>query len=358
MSTTHALIPELEEALRHVSVDRYADSIQRVADFFLAGASRFNEEHVHLFDRILGRLIVAVETKVLAELARRLAPVRNAPPDVIRRLARNGEIAVAGPVLARSTRLDDADLVETAQTQGQAHRFAISGRSRVSETVTDVLVEQGDRDVVRNVAMNSGARFSEAGLARLAERAADDGILADKLAQRPDVPPHVFRDLILKARTEVQQRLLAAERPEIRAGLKHMAADISRDVADAAADAEAWRTVEALKRAGRLGEAQVLEFAESGRVKETIAALAVICHMSIALVRRLLNGDRPDAALILCQAAGFGWETARTILRARNETASRDVDDGFADLDRLSPSTAESILGFWRACDGEMRAAS
>src|SRR5712691_62715 len=128
MSTTHALIPELEEALRHVSVDRYAESIQRVADFFLAGASRFNEEHVHLFDRILGRLIVAVETKVLAELARRLAPVRNAPRDVIRRLARNGEIAVAGPVLARSTRLDDADLVETARTQGQAHRFAISGR--------------------------------------------------------------------------------------------------------------------------------------------------------------------------------------------------------------------------------------
>jgi uncharacterized protein (DUF2336 family) len=120
MSTIQAtFLPELEDALRHISLDRRAEAVARVADFFLAGASRYSEEHVHLFDRVLGRLIVAIETKALAELARRLAPVRNAPRDVIRRLAHNPDIAVAAPVLTRSARLDDKDLIDVATTMGQ-----------------------------------------------------------------------------------------------------------------------------------------------------------------------------------------------------------------------------------------------
>lgn len=100
------LIPELEEALRRISADKHGDTVRRVTDFFVAGASRFGELHVCLFDRILGRLIAALESPALVELARALAPLSNAPPDVIRRLARDDAIAVAGPVLARSSCLE------------------------------------------------------------------------------------------------------------------------------------------------------------------------------------------------------------------------------------------------------------
>jgi uncharacterized protein (DUF2336 family) len=353
------LIPELEEALRRISADKHGDTVRRVTDFFVAGASRFGELHVCLFDRILGRLIATMEGPALVELARTLAPIPNAPPDVIRRLARDDAIAVAGPVLTRSSCLHEQDLIEIARTKSQAHLFAISGRTTVSEPITDILVDRGDRDVARNVAMNLRARFSATGMALLAERAVTDAVLAEKLGERQDLPPQVLRAVLLSLPLEVRQRLLAFTAPEMRTRIDDGAIDIPQDVDEAAADAEAWRIVRALKREGRLDEAQVLEFARSGRNKELLAALALICDVSIDVVRGLVTSDQPDAALILCQAAAFSWPTARAILAAGSHTAlSAALDKAEAEFDRLSPSTAGRIVGFWSACHGELRAAS
>jgi uncharacterized protein (DUF2336 family) len=353
------LIPELEEALRQISADKHGDTVRRVTDFFVAGASRFSELHVCLFDRILGRLIVTMESPALVELARALAPIANAPPDVIRRLARDDAIAVAGPVLTRSSCLAEQDLVEIASTKSQAHLFAISGRTSISAPVSDVLVARGDRDVARNVAMNHRARFSEPGMAMLARRAASDAILAEKLGERQDLPPQVLRAVLLCVPLEVRQRLLALATPDMQTRINHEVVDTLHDVDEAAANAEAWRTVHALKRADRLDEAQVLEFARSGRNKELLAALALICDVSIDVVRGLITSDQPDAALILCQAAAFSWPTARAILAAGSQAAlSAALEKGEAEFDRLSSSTAGQIVGFWSACHGELRAAS
>jgi uncharacterized protein (DUF2336 family) len=340
-----ALVPELEDALRHIAADKYAETMRRVADFFLAGVDRFGEEHVRLFDRVLGRLIVALDDNALAELARRLAPVRNAPPDVIRRLAGNPEIAVAAPVLTRSRRLDEADLVALASTCSQAHLLAISGRPDLGEAVTEVLAERGDRDVARNLALNPAARFSDATLAMLIDRAAGDAILAEKLGNRSDLPPHLRRRLLVRTTTDVRERLLAAASPEFRSEIEQAIAE-GPEEGNAIEDAEIWRTVRALDRAGRLDEAQVLAFAENGRMKQAIAAIALICGVSIDVVRRLLGGDQPDAALILCQAAGFSWPTARAIVQAGTAKSARKAERVFDDFAPLARSTAAHIVDF------------
>src|SRR5215471_1022195 len=130
MSAAQApLIPELEDALRQISGERQVETAQRVVDFFLAGAARFNDLHVCLFDRILSRLLEHAESAALTEVARRLAPIANAPPDLMRRLAGEDAMAVAGPVLTRSRCLCDEDLIAVARGKSQAHMLAISGRS-------------------------------------------------------------------------------------------------------------------------------------------------------------------------------------------------------------------------------------
>ena len=50
--------------------------MQRITTLFLDGASRYNDEHVDLFDDVFGLLIEEIETKARAELADRLAPVQ------------------------------------------------------------------------------------------------------------------------------------------------------------------------------------------------------------------------------------------------------------------------------------------
>src|ERR1700692_3445614 len=99
MGAAHSLIPELEEVIRHGSRQRRVETWQRITALFFDGASHYGDEHIELFDGVFGRLIEEIENKARAELSNRLAPVHNAPVNVLRVLASDDDISVAGPVL-------------------------------------------------------------------------------------------------------------------------------------------------------------------------------------------------------------------------------------------------------------------
>ncbi len=99
MGAPASLLPELEDVVQHGSAEKRAETLRRITGLFLDGAVSFNDEHVALFDDVIGYLIEEIEAKALAELARRLAPLPNAPAGVVNKLARNDDIEVAGPVL-------------------------------------------------------------------------------------------------------------------------------------------------------------------------------------------------------------------------------------------------------------------
>ena len=183
-----SLIPELEDVIRYGTRAKRVDALQRITALFLDGAKSYSDAHVDVFDDVFGLLIEEIETKARAELSRHLAPVGNAPVKVLRTLANDDDIAVAGPVLKYAPRLGETDLVGVATTKSQAHLQAISTRPALGVAVTDVLVRRGDREVVRCVADNRGARISQNGFVSLVRRAEDDGILAEKVGLRPDIP--------------------------------------------------------------------------------------------------------------------------------------------------------------------------
>ena len=354
MAAPVSFIPELEEVLQHGSPERRAETLRRITALFLDGASRFNEDHVRLFDDVFSRLLAEIEAKARAELSHRLAPLGNAPLEVVRRLAHDDDIAVAGPVLEESPRLSDADLVDIAETKSQAHLLAISGRAGIAEPVTDVLVRRGDREVMHRVADNRGARLSDGGFCALVGRAEKDGALAEKVGSRPDLPPRLFRDLLLKATEVVQQRLFAGARPEVRSEIRRVLAKISDEVGATAPPRDysvARRAVEALQREGGLTEAALVDYAKKSRYEETIAALACLCAVPIEVVDRLMRGDRPDPILILCKSAGWGWPTVKAIIMARSTgraTSSQGLDTAYSNFERLSSATAQRVMRFWQ----------
>src|SRR6267154_5654361 len=99
MGAPASLLPELEDVVQHGSAEKRAETLRRITSLFLEGAMAFNEEHVALFDDVMGCLIEEIEAKVLAELARRIAPISNAPAGVVSKLANNDDIDVAAPML-------------------------------------------------------------------------------------------------------------------------------------------------------------------------------------------------------------------------------------------------------------------
>lgn len=354
MSAALSLIPELERVVQHGSREKRVETLQRITALFLDGAGAYKDEHVDLFDDVFGMLIDEIESKARAELSVRLAPVSNAPLKLLRTLAHDDDIAVAGPVLKLAHRLPEADLVESAKKKSQAHLHAISARRMLSEAVTDVLVGRGDRVVACRVAENRGARISVKGFSRLVKRAAEDSDLAEKVGLRPDIPAPMFRELLTRATAVVRARLLASAAPEAKAEVGDILSKVAKEVGAQVGPRDysaAQRFVLKLHRAGRMNETTLAAFCSEGKYEEAVVGLAALAKVPINVVDRLLGGERPDPVLILCKAAGLGWPTVKGIFLVRPDGKSisrRGLDDAFVNFNRLSASTAQRVVRFWR----------
>lgn len=354
MGAAVSVIPELEDVIQHGSREKRVATLQRITRLFLEGANRYNDDHVRLFDEIFIRLIEEIETKARAELSNHIAPVQNAPVKVLRTLANDDDISVAGPVLTQASRIAEADLVDVASTKGQAHLHAISMRPAIGEAVTDVLVRRGDREVVRCVADNRGARISDTSFSNLVKRAEEDGVLAEKVGLRPDIPARLFRELVMKATEVVQQRLLGSAEPETQAEIRRVLAKVSDEVGARTTTRDysaAQRTVLALHRAGKMNEATLLEFCRNDQYEQAVVALSSLCKVPVDVSERLMAGERPDPILILCKAAGFGWSTVKALMELRpggKSIAGQGLDAIFANFERLSVSTAQRVVRFWQ----------
>ncbi len=169
-----SIADEVEAAIKAGSSEKHIETIKRVTDLFLLSADGYSGEQIELFGDVLERLIKTIEIRALADVSARialaemstqLASVKQAPPSVVRRLARHDEITIAGPVLTESARLTPEDLVELAQTKGEKHLLAISGRWWLTEVVTDALLARHYPSVSRRVVSNPGARVSASGFA-------------------------------------------------------------------------------------------------------------------------------------------------------------------------------------------------
>jgi uncharacterized protein (DUF2336 family) len=355
MATQQSLIVELEEAITSGSSEKRVETLRRVTELFLGEADRLNETQVALFDDVLCHLIKRIETKALVELSGHLAPVDNAPIELIQRLARDDEIAVAGPALSQSARLTTGDLIEIVGTKSQQHLLAISGRSELEEAVTDALIDRGDREVVHRLARNAGARFSEAGFTTLVRNAETDESLAEKLGLRIDIPVSLLRDLLLKATESVRSRLLALAAPETQVEVQRVLARISNEVSREAAASrdftQAQQGILQMKKEGRLNEAALLEFANRRLYEKTVAALSMLAAAPIDLIASLMKSARSSGLLVPCKAAGLKWPTVSVILSnrfAHHTMSDADLAQAKADFLKLSQPSAQRILRFWQ----------
>ncbi len=100
--------------------------------------------------------------KVRRILAEALKDVAGAPPEVIGRLARDAEIAVAAPVLRYSPVLTDDDLLDIIGASPIPGALAaISRRPMVAWSVADAIVASDDIDAIAVLLSNESAQIRE-----------------------------------------------------------------------------------------------------------------------------------------------------------------------------------------------------
>jgi hypothetical protein len=179
---------------RDTSAEGRRELLHAVTDLFLVESEPSETVREHYSDiavEALGR----VHEGDRAAYASRVAGEATLPRSVATRLAGDPAIAVASIVLKLSPVLTDADLAAVAVTHSAQHLLAIAQRATLSETVTDVLVQRGDRAVLRTVSGNDGARFSPRGISGLIDRSDGDEQIIVNLVKRTDqlTPEHASR---------------------------------------------------------------------------------------------------------------------------------------------------------------------
>ena len=348
----YSIISELEDAVSGGSSAKRVSTLRRVTDLFLHDAERLSDEQVKVFDDVLCFLIARVETRARAELARRLAPVDYAPFEVIEHLAFDDEIEVAADVLTNSSRLGTEALVKIASTKSQDHLLAISGRANLPEAVTDVIVDRGEGKVIRRLANNASARFSEAGYSGMVAHAEADEQLIEILGLRIDLPVKFLRDLLRRAKDAVRERLLAIAPQSVKDEIQRVLSEIGREPQAPARDfSVAEQLVKLMKSLNELDEAAIVKFVGGGKFDEVAAALAALNNVPTELMARVVEGTRADLLLIPCKAAGLDWMVVESILRHRPvmpPIADKSLWQAHRDYGRLSVETAQRTVRFWQ----------
>jgi uncharacterized protein (DUF2336 family) len=344
-----SFLQQLDVAVSKGSPESRQRALWYATDLLIVG--RYTDDEIWMFGEIIGRLEQDIEIATRAQLARRLARADNAPVKIINKLAFDDSIDVAGPVLRESVRLDTKTLVANARSKSQQHLLAISQRRSIDAEVTDVLVTRGDREVVRSVATNAGARLSEFGILQMIKRSETDSILVEEMGRRKDIPRHLFQQLIAKASDNAKKRL-ESERPEAAGQIEALVAGVTGSLHSKFGPAskryfDAKRIVAGQYQLGNLNEKMIFGFAQSRKFEEATVGLSLLCSLPVDVVERALVAKNKEMALILTRALGFSWETALSLLflgAPDHRIQAHDLEDMKREFDELNFETSRSVL--------------
>jgi uncharacterized protein (DUF2336 family) len=354
MTDAKTFLSDLDEAVSRGTAESRKRALWHTTDLMIAG--RFSDDEIWTFGEVIGRLADEIEIAARAQLARRLARFEQAPVNIIRKLAFDDCIDVAGPVLRESERLDSETLVANATTRSQLHLLAISERKSLPEEVTDVLVRRGNWDVVTSVANNDGARLSDFGFLHMIKRAEGDSILAEQLGLRADIPRHLFQQLIAKASDDVRKRL-ERERPAMVEQIQSTVADVAGALQSKFGPVSrsyfvAKRVVTTQHQQGNLNESSISLYARSHKLEEVTIGLSLLCALPGDVIERALLDKNRETLLILAKALDFSWATTMSLLflgAKDHRITAVELKTLEGEFGRVNAATSRSVLAFYQS---------
>ena len=348
-------LQDLIALAKEPSSEKRRQLLRGVTDAFFADPERGGAE-LTLFDDVLSQLAGEMEDAVRAELAERLAPAPDPPRRLLTGLAADSSIEVAGPILAGSSALRDAELIAIANGRGQAHLKAISRREVVSEALADAIVERGDDDTLGVLLANDGAELSRQAHETALDRAAANPNLHAAVINRRSLPVDLLNEMYFVVEGKLRSKILernaemdpAALEAALAAGRNRVAA---KDGALPADYKSAEREVRALLAKDALTPKSLATMLRNREATKFMVALADLAEIDFYTARLILERKELDALAIVCKAADFDralFLTFTVLVLDRDADAmarAKEYGDLYAQVSRES---AQRTLRFWR----------
>lgn len=295
--TTPSAFAHLKTLAAEPSSEKRRELLRTVTDLFLGDPCERSETECLLFEDVVAAVVTDMQGAVRAELAEKLADTKAPIHNTLKRFAMDDDIAVARPILERSSTLTDDDLIDVVTSKTQEHLLAVTKRHTVSERVSGALVDRGSDHVVASLLENDGAIINRTALEKIADRAITSKTLQKSFVSRDTVPLDLINELMMVVEKDLRNEIL------------NRFQSVTPQDLDAAL-AKSRRVVRQ-------------HFGKASRQQK--AAIAAIDHLEKLgklkledLLKFLQNEDYPCFAEALGRLSGIGYDNAMKIFRERD----------------------------------------
>lgn len=350
-SAEHLLtLAELEQLARQPSSENWHTLLRGLTDHFLASADAYTELYGEDFSDIVLRLLGEVTAEARAELSSRIAPLEHFPDKIVKHLAHD-EYAVAAPVLEQSSLLSDSDLIALVSLVMQEHLLAISRRKSLGARLTDALFQKDNQEVIREMAGNPGAKFSDATYRAVAEKAKKDVALQEKLVERPDLTPALAVQLNPFLSDELKGRLKALKAaPSAQKGLLESLENLDAGEEGDQPDPDLANVHVSIQKV-REGQANaseiVTQLADQGRFSGVCIFLGGIADLPEKTISAALLNLNGLPIAVTCKGIGLSADAFEAICHLRCDRLRLPQTEIIKQVERyagLNPADAKKTL--------------
>jgi uncharacterized protein (DUF2336 family) len=330
-----------------------------ISDLFLTDDERLSEREHALITSILSKLLTEIETTLRQNLAEGLAELEHAPHDLINLLA-NDEIEVARPILFKSHILAEPDLIEIIQNRSKEHLLVIADRDDVSATISELLINFGDEDVVSHLIENGDAKISRESMEYLVEESRRIDRFQEPLIARHDIPADLAHKMFWWVSAALRRHILEHfEINELELNEKIIAAaktEYEYDVKPNSSHAD--KLIAELDERKELTERFIVQTLRGKQIRLFITGLAYKAKLDYLRVSRFIYDPNAEALAVVLKALGFDRSSFSAVFlmtrnisdnnKVKKATDPQEVEEMMSFYDKLSEKSTKSTLRYWQ----------
>jgi uncharacterized protein (DUF2336 family) len=313
------------------------------------------EAEVAEFDGLLATIASDYSTQIRAQIAKLVAGSLSPFSHTAHRFALDN-IEVARPILENYEGLSEDTLLKVVGQKSQDHMMAVTRRRRISEAVSQALVERGDDAVVTSLLTNVKAEIGAVAYDMVAKRAETSPVLQAPLVRRAGVPLELLNNLYLKVEGDLRREIIAkfesVAPEELEAAFARTRAQVSKRYHEPEDFDAAKRRIDGMARNKTLTPPALVNLMREGPASRTAFKLAFarLTDVDYELMERVVEGPDLDTAALLCRGSGF--DRALFMALAVGLDKSERALGGSEEFGRLYESVpvqaAQRALRFWK----------
>jgi uncharacterized protein (DUF2336 family) len=304
-------------------------------EIYLAVAGLYRSQGEMLSDRermlmreILLRLTRDVEMAVRINLAEKLADDESAPLDLILLLC-DDKIEVARPIILRSRKLTDNDILTFVHEASVAHQTACAERENIGEPVTSALARLDAEPVLVALVRNATARITPSTFETLVTKSQKVASIQEPLAKREDLPTPLATQMCGWISDALRAHIANSHRlsPETMArALGQAVKAVTAPGGKSDKIESCYKLVDKLAAAGQLKSGFLMRVLHQGQMDMFEVGFAKLLGFDLPAMQHLLYEDGSRPVAFACRAAGIDRSVFPTVFTLSRKARGRNSE--------------------------------